>query len=61
MKKILTVAVALLLLISMVGCGTFSYNINNYVKLADYKDGKVVFIPQFSLENGDIQFTAPLV
>jgi hypothetical protein len=24
-------------------------------------DGKVVFIPQFSLENGDIQFTAPLV
>lgn len=24
-------------------------------------DGKVVFIPQFGLENGDIQFTAPLV
>ena len=44
MKKFLTVAVALLLLISMVGCGTFSYNINNYVKVADYKDGKIVFI-----------------
>lgn len=51
MKKILTVAVALLLLISMVGCGTFSYNINNYVKLADYKDGKVVFIDKAKVED----------
>ncbi|MBP3322456.1 MAG: hypothetical protein J6M12_08875 [Clostridia bacterium] len=50
MKKILTVVVALLLLISMVGCGTFSYNINNYVKIADYTDGKIVFIDKTKVE-----------
>ena len=50
MKKFLTVAVALLLLISMVGCGSFSYNINNYVKVADYKDGKIVFIDKAKVE-----------
>lgn len=50
MKKIAIAAVALLLLISMVGCGTFSYNINSYVKVADYNNGQVVFIDKAKVE-----------
>jgi FKBP-type peptidyl-prolyl cis-trans isomerase (trigger factor) len=50
MKKIALAAVALLLLISMVGCGTFSYNIKSYVKVADYNNGDVVFVDKDKLD-----------
>ncbi|MBQ8236075.1 MAG: hypothetical protein IJZ37_05265, partial [Clostridia bacterium] len=51
MKKFATVAVALLLLISLVGCGTFSYNIKNYVNIADYTDGSIVYIDKAKVED----------
>ena len=50
MKKIALAAVALLLLISMVGCGTFGYNIKSYVKVADYNNGDVVFVDKDKLD-----------
>ena len=38
MKKIAIVLTSVLLLLALVGCGTFSYNIRSYVDVADVKD-----------------------
>lgn len=50
MKKLLTALVAVVLLVSLVGCGTFSYNIKKYVNVGDYTDGKVVSVSQKSID-----------
>lgn len=50
MKKFAIGAVALLLLLSLVGCGTFGYNINSYLTLADYNNKEVVFVDKAKLD-----------
>ncbi len=46
MKKIATALIAVVLVLTMVGCGTFSYNIKSYVDIGDYTDANVVYMSE---------------
>ncbi len=51
MKKVLTALIAAVLLVSLVGCGTFGYNIKSYVKMGDYTDANTVFVSQKDIDD----------